>query len=112
MSFIVMIGLALAGAYAIQSLVEYFCGTPMEKLSILVPKLHWLDDWSWLLIYLAAVFGVVFSYHYSVDLFAELSGQVTSLGKIMTGAGIGMGAGWVRDFYSKYLKRENNAIPG
>lgn len=83
-------------AFLVEALVEYFLGTPFEKVEKLKP-------WRWLLQYIALAVGILGAINYRFDLIAVLGDyfgveiETTWFGIITTGAVIGRGSNFVHD---------------
>lgn len=87
-------------AFAIEGMIEYFIGTPFEKL---YPK------WSWLLVYVAFLVAIIGVWTYKLDLlhlWLGLGDSWTWFGLLLSAAMIGRGSNWLHEFASKYLKKE------
>ncbi len=106
----VYLAVIFALAYLAESFTEYLFGIPFDK----IPK---LTPYKWLLMYLSAGVGVSLAIFYQLDLIyllaeviSEAVGapspiQVSVVGYILTGLGIGRGASWLHDFVSQYFKK-------
>jgi len=89
--------LAFALSFLVESMVEYILGTPMDKIEAAKP-------FKWLLMYAAAVVGVGLAFWYKLDLISEITGQVTTVGIVLTGLTLGRGSNYVHDFYQAYIQ--------
>jgi len=99
-----MIIVIMAVAFLTESTVEYIFGT-------LTKNVEKLEKFKWLSLYVALLVGVGIAFYYKFDLVALL-GETVGLqipvgypGIILTGAGIGRGANYIHDFWSKYFKK-------
>jgi hypothetical protein len=89
--------ITLALAFLVEAGVEYVFGTPFDK----IPR---LSPFKWLLMYLGLAVGIGVTFHYQLDLAALiLEESPTWVGILLTGSLIGRGAGFVNDFWQKYL---------
>ncbi len=107
---IVYLAVIFALAYLAESLTEYLFGIPFDK----IPK---LTPYKWVIMYLSAGVGVSLAIFYKLDMIYLLSNviseavgapspiQVSVVGFILTGLGIGRGANWLHDFVSNYFKK-------
>lgn len=99
------IALTLVLSFLVESMIEYFLGTPMDKIEVLKP-------FRWLLMYAAPAAAVPIAFHYQLDLIAwiaRLAGwevPVTPVGIVLTGLVIGRGANYAHQFVSKYFPQE------
>lgn len=104
-----ILAVSFALAFLTETFVEYFVGTPMDKVEKLKP-------WKWLLMYVAAGVGVFLALFYKLDLIAlaarlasSITGVATSLevvtvpGMVLTGLGLGRGSNFLHDFVSRYI---------
>ena len=106
----ILIAVAFALAFLVESLVEYLLGTPMEHVAALKP-------WKWSLMYIAAVVGVALAIYWQIDLIAivangvasmtgmDLVWKVSIIGQILSGLVIGRGSNFLHDFLTKALKK-------
>lgn len=97
-----ILAVIFGAAFLVETLVEYVIGTPMEKIEKLKP-------YKWLIMYAAAVVGVVCAFVYKFDLI-YLIGQFvgapvaqTQFGIILTGAALGRGANYLHDFVKRFF---------
>jgi len=84
-------------AFAIEGMVEYFIGTPMEK---------YLPAYNWTLMYVAFVVAGIGVWTYKLDLIAgwlHLSDTWTWFGLALSAAMIGRGSNWLHDFWRQFL---------
>lgn len=95
-------------AFLIESLVEYLFGQPFEHLPALAKH-------KWLLMYIAAIVGVLGAWVYSFDLISLLGVSigmaipVTWFGIILTGLAIGRGSNFLHDLVSKFFVKPGPA---
>lgn len=84
--------LFLFWAVLIERLVEYVLGTPIDRLAA-TPRLAWLADWKWVLMYAALAIGVLVAFQVPLNLIAYVTGTETlPLDYWLTGIAIGGGA--------------------
>jgi len=87
----------LAFAAAVEGVVEYLFGTPIDKYA---------PQFSWALMYVALVVSLAGVYTYKLDVFFAwfgLGNGWTWFGLVMTAAMISRGSNWINDFASKFL---------
>ena len=118
---IVYLAIAFALAYLTESLTEYLIGTLFDKIEKWKP-------YKWIQLYFAMLVGVGLAIFYQLDLVyllgvlisetvnIEVPIQISLVGFILTGMGIGRGAGWLHDFVSQYFKKpvikpEGDSLP-
>ena len=88
---------ALALAVLIESMTEYIFGTVADHVPALVP-------YKWLLMYVAAAWGVGVCIYYQVDLISLIFQQEpTVVGVVMTGLAVGRGSNYLHQFISKFF---------
>ena len=98
-------------AFLTESMVEYFFGEIANHFPALTP-------YKWLLMYVAAIVGVIGAYIYSFDLlhlvgeFVGTSIPVHWFGILLTGLAIGRGAGYLHDLVQKYFVSPNSRDSG
>lgn len=96
------LALILALAFLVETLVEALFGRVIDN----VPQ---LAKFRWMLIYLAVIAGIGGAINYQFDLiyilgrFVEAPVKITWYGITITGIGIGMGAGYIHQFISKFF---------
>ena len=107
---IVYLSVIFALAFLAESMTEYLFGIPFDK----IPK---LTPFKWTLAYIAMAVGVGLAIFYKLDLIALLADviaetvgvqspiQVSVVGFILTGLGIGRGAAYLHDFVGRYFKK-------
>ncbi len=96
--------LAVIGALAflVETLIEAIFGRLADQIPALQP-------YKWTMIYLAVIVGVVGAFVYQFDLLYLLAQFVGSpvthngFGTAITGISIGMGAGYIHQFISKFF---------
>ena len=87
----------LAIAFLIETLTEYIFGTPMDKIPKLAP-------YKWLLMYIAAIWGVGMCLFYKLDLISLIIQQdATVVGIVLTGLAVGRGSNYLHQFISKFF---------
>lgn len=102
------LALILAVAFLVETLVEAVIGRIMDKVPALTP-------YKWTLIYFAIAAGIGGAFVYQFDLlyllgqFVESSVGVTTYGLVITGIAIGMGAGYIHQFISKFFPAKQPA---
>jgi hypothetical protein len=107
---LLILAIMILMAFLVESLVEYLLGEPFNHFPTWQP-------YRWLLMYVAAVVGVVGALIYKLDLLyllakflADSSQQplpwnVTIFGTIITGLAIGRGANYLHDIVSKFFTK-------
>lgn len=104
MTSIAILVVVLLVAFLVEAMVEYFLGIPLSKIPKLAP-------YTWALVYVAAIVGVVGAYVYQLDLINIISSQVGTpvpinhFGLIMTGLAIGRGSNFLHDLFAKFAAR-------
>lgn len=89
-------------AFLVESLVEYLFGQ-------IFAHIQEITGYSWLLMYVAAIVGVLSAFMYNFDLIALLGsyiGQempVTWFGTLLTGLAIGRGSNFIHDLVTKFF---------
>ena len=97
MNELLILAIALALAFLVETMVEYLFGEIVNH----VPK---LAPYKWLLMYVAAAFGVGVALFYRVDLLALIIQQeATIVGMVITGLAIGRGSNYLHQFISKFF---------
>lgn len=92
-----VVGVSLALAFLVESMVEYILGQIFEH------KFEWKSH-SWLLMYVSLACGVALAFFYKLDLIALIAGQeISVVGHILSGLVIGRGANFLHDFVTSYL---------
>ena len=92
-----LLAFAFVLSVVVEALVEYFVGTPMNKIPKLAP-------YKWALMYVALGVGIGLAWFFQIDLFAiGFKIEPSSVGMILTGVLIGSGSSKFRQFVSKYL---------
>lgn len=91
--------------FLVESFTEYFLGAIFSHL----PE-AW-QKWKWTLMYISAAFGVIVAIHYQVDIVASLM-RVFGInhpdeihGMILTGLGVGRGANFIHDLWSRFFPK-------
>lgn len=107
---IVYLAVIFALAFLAESMTEYVIGTLFDKIEKWKPL-------KWVQAYFALVVGVCLAVFYKLDLIALLADviaettgvqspiQVSVVGFILTGLGIGRGAAYLHDFVGRYFKK-------
>jgi len=107
---IVYLAIAFALAYLTESFTEYVIGTLFDKIEKWKP-------FKWIQLYFAMGVGIYLAIFYQLDLVYLLGVlisetvsipvpvQISTVGFVLTGMGIGRGAGWLHDFVDNYLKK-------
>lgn len=91
-------------AFLVESLVEYFAGQLFAHVPALKP-------FAWLLMYIAALVGVLGAFVYRFDLlyllaqFADVPLQSSSFGVVLTGLAIGRGANYIHDIVTRFFTK-------
>ena len=89
-------------SFLVESLVEYLFGQFFSHIPSLNP-------YSWTLMYISAIVGVVAAFVYQFDLISLLGSYVgqpipiNSLGIVLTGLAIGRGANYLHDLVAKFF---------
>jgi len=102
MNVLAILGIVLFLAFLTESMVEYFVGGLADHIPAIEP-------YKWLTIYVSAVFGVVASFIYRLDIvsllsqFLQVQFAVTTFGIVITGLVIGRGANFVHDIWQKFF---------
>lgn len=102
-------------AFMVESLVEYLFGQAVSHLPMLQP-------YSWLLMYFAAIVGVIGAFLYGFDLLYLLGNylavpvdafpvmaQPTWFGILLTGLAIGRGSNYLHDLVAKFFVKPGTA---
>lgn len=95
-------------AFLVESLVEYLFGQPFEHIPIVA-------KYKWLLMYIAAVVGVLGAFMYGLDLLFLLGDYVgivmpvTWFGILLTGLAIGRGSNFIHDLVGKFFVKTGPA---
>ena len=84
-------------AFFTETIVEYILGTPMDKIAQVKP-------FKWCLMYASAVVGVLLAFFYRLDVVAELYGEATWVGMVITGLAVGRGSNFVHDLWAKHIR--------
>ena len=107
---IVYLAIAFLLAYLTESLTEYVIGTLFDKIESWKPL-------KWIQLYFAMAVGIGLAIFYQLDLVyllgvlisetvnIEVPIQISLVGFVLTGMGIGRGAGWLHDLVDKYFKK-------
>ncbi|MAT45353.1 MAG: hypothetical protein CL609_23740 [Anaerolineaceae bacterium] len=96
----------IALAFLVETLVEALFGRIADQIPTLAV-------YKWLLIYIAVLVGVLGAFVYQFDLIYLLSIYMlspvpkTMFGIVITGVSIGMGAGYLHQFVSKYFPQQS-----
>jgi len=104
MEIVGFLAIILFLATALEGLIEYFFGKIFDHIPAAQP-------YSWLLMYVAAIFGVIGTFHYQLDLvsllasFMKLTIPVSWFGIILTGLAIGRGSNYLHDLISKFFEK-------
>lgn len=99
------ISLTLVLSFLTESMIEYFLGTPMDKIEKLKP-------YRWLLIYAAPIAAVPLAINYQIDLVAWIARLAnveiadSMVGFVLSGLVIGRGANYAHQFVSKYFPQQ------
>jgi len=102
MEIFATLGIIFAVTFLIEAFVEYFAGTPMDK----IPK---LTPYKWLLMYVAIAVSIPISFYYKFDLIALLGSflekeiAVSWVGIVLSGLAIGRGSNFLHQFVSKFF---------
>ena len=105
MEVIGTLGIILFMAFLVESLVEYFFG----EIANHVPA---LEQWKWLLMYVAAAVGIVAAFIYQFDLISliaswlEVELNASPFGIVLTGLAIGRGANYIHQIISTYFPKK------
>jgi len=97
-----VLAVILALAFLVETLIEALFGRIVDHFPVLQP-------YKWTLIYFAVVAGIIGAFVYQFDLlyllfmFMGIPGQVMTYGIVITGIAIGMGAGYIHQFISKFF---------
>lgn len=95
-------------AFLVETLVEALFGRIADHVPV-------LQQFKWLLIYIAVAVGVLGAFVYRFDLIYLLSLYMqsavpkTNFGIAITGVSIGMGAGYIHQFVSKYFPAQKSS---
>ena len=112
---IVYLAIAFLLAYLTESLTEYVIGTLFDRIEKLKP-------WKWIQLYFAMAVGIYLAIFYHLDLVYLLSLlisetvnidvpiQASIVGFVLTGMGIGRGAGWLHDLVDRYFKKPEISV--
>ena len=98
-------------AFLVESLVEYLFGQVFEHVPALVP-------WSWCLMYIAAIVGVLGAFIYKFDLLFLLAVYLgvplisSWFGIALTGLAIGRGSNYLHDIVVKFFDKPIASDPG
>jgi hypothetical protein len=106
MNILLILAIIFLMAFIIESLVEYFFGQLFARVPAIQP-------YSWMLMYAAAIVGVIGAFLYGFDLlyllgnylgvdWPELS-QPTWFGTLLTGMAIGRGSNFLHDLVKKFF---------
>jgi len=99
------LGIILFMAFLVEGMVEYFFG----EIANHVPA---LEQWKWLLMYVAAAVGIVAAFIYQFDLIAliaswlEVELNASPFGIVLTGLAIGRGANYIHQIISTYFPKK------
>ena len=105
MEVIGTLGVILFMAFLVEGMVEYFFG----EIANHVPA---LEQWKWLLMYVAAGVGVAAAFIYQFDLIAliaswlEVELNASPFGIVLTGLAIGRGANYIHQIISTYFPKK------
>ena len=106
----VYLAVIFALAFLAESMTEYIVGPLFEKIEKWKP-------YKWVQAYVALIVGIGLAVFYKLDLIYLLSNviseatgvqspiQVSVVGFVLTGLGIGRGASYLHDFVSRYFKK-------
>jgi len=90
-------------SFMLEGAIEYFFGILFEKVAKLEP-------YSWALMYVSAIVGIIAAFGYQFDLvflFAKFLGQSVGepsiMGILLTGLAIGRGSNYLHDFVGKFF---------
>jgi hypothetical protein len=102
-------------AFMVESLVEYLFGQAVSHLPILQP-------YAWLLMYAAAIVGVIGAFLYGFDLLYLLGNYLgvpvdaypimaspTWFGTLLTGLAIGRGSNYLHDLVAKFFVKPSSS---
>jgi magnesium-transporting ATPase (P-type) len=102
MNVLAILGIVLFLAFLVESMVEYFVGEVANHIPAANP-------YKWLIMYVAAIVGILAAFIYKLDLVNMLSDflgvqfATTTFGIIFTGLVIGRGANFVHDLWQKFF---------
>jgi hypothetical protein len=98
-----VLSIAFLITFLVETLTEYLFGTPMDKIPQLAP-------YKWLLMYIAAIFGVLLAFFYKIDLVALLKNlirdseiEATWVGMVLTGLAMGHGSNYLHQLVSQFF---------
>ncbi len=98
----VVLAIAFFVTFLVETLTEYIFGTPMDKIPKLAP-------YKWLLMYIAAIVGVLLAFFYKIDLVALIQKtmgdpfEITWVGMLLTGLVMGHGSNFLHQIVQRFF---------